>query len=192
MAAPRPSRVAVRFLCKVKAPSSIKKICLNILDQQLQLRPDRESETFFDFFWLMKSHWTQVWPDWAIFERSCWENCVQSSPNTLPFKEKKLWPLEDKLGHFLIKNLVTLLNTQTSQILWQIDCNKTGKFTPFTFNFNSPVQILLGSIIENNEKTTWECLGKLASGCGSVGLSVASYTRGPQFESSHRQILKIL
>ena len=110
MAAPRPSRVAVRFLCKVKAPSSIKKICLNILDQQLQLRPDRESETFFDFFWLMKSHWTQVWPDWAIFERSCWENCVQSSPNTLPFKEKKLWPLEDKLGHFLIKNLVTLLN----------------------------------------------------------------------------------
>ena len=28
---------------------------------------------------------------------------------------------------------------------------------------------------------------QLGSGCGSVGRAVASYTRGPRFESSHRQ-----
>ena len=29
----------------------------------------------------------------------------------------------------------------------------------------------------------------LVSGCGSVGRAVTSYTRDPQFKSSHRQIL---
>ena len=28
---------------------------------------------------------------------------------------------------------------------------------------------------------------KVGSGCGSVGRAVASYTRGPRFESSHQQ-----
>ena len=30
-------------------------------------------------------------------------------------------------------------------------------------------------------------LVKQGSGCGAVGRAVASYTRGPRFESSHRQ-----
>ena len=32
----------------------------------------------------------------------------------------------------------------------------------------------------------------MGSGCGSVGRAVASDTRGPQFESSHRKIKFIL
>ena len=34
-------------------------------------------------------------------------------------------------------------------------------------------------------------LDRLGSGCGSVGRAVASNTRGPRFESSHRQKINI-
>ena len=49
-------------------------------------------------------------------------------------------------------------------------------YTQHTF----PHQLTKAKSIERTQR-------KNASGCGSVGRAVASDTRGPQFESSHRQ-----
>ena len=48
---------------------------------------------------------------------------------------------------------------------------------------NVPHDSALVSCFQKFDLTT----GKKGSGCGSVGRAVASDTRGPQFESSHRQ-----
>ena len=52
-------------------------------------------------------------------------------------------------------------------------CSTTERFSTFQCGNNTNLTILATS----------------GSGCGAVGRAVASNTRGPRFESSHRQLL---
>ena len=49
------------------------------------------------------------------------------------------------------------------------------------------IEMMFAQVEFNNEHGARVIISRWGSGCGSVGRAVASNTRGPRFESSHRQ-----